>query len=420
MRTHIIFAIAAICLASAALAEDPYQVAWSAQIGTAPSEESYSVAVDASGNVYISGRTLGDLGGPNAGDYDVFLSKFDSSGSLLWTTQIGTGSYDDSRSVAVDASGNVYISGTTEGDLGGPNAGGYDVFLSKFDSSGNQLWTTQIGTSRRDRSYSVAVDASGNVYISGDTGGDLGGPNAGESDAFLSKFDSDGNEVWRRQIGTGSTDWSTSVAVDASGNVYISGVTEGDLGGPNAGFTDAFLSKFDSDGNEVWTRQIGTGSVDVSTSVAVDASGNVYISGFAAGDLGGPNAGDQDAFLSKFDSDGDLLWTRQIGTSVEDCSFSVAVDASGNVYISGGTPGDLDGPNAGGLDAFLSKFDSSGDLLWTAQVGTRDLDVSTSVAVDASGNVYISGGTEGDLGGTNAGEKDAFLIRFEAASAGDD
>ena len=419
MNTRITTTILTLLLAAAAFAEDPYQVAWTAQIGTSSPDRSHSVAVDASGNVYISGETYGDLAGPGAGDWDAFLSKFDSDGNELWTRQIGTSSHDYSYSVAVDASGNAYISGYTEGDLGGPSAGHSDAFLIKFDSSGNELWTRQIGTSADDVSHSVAVDASGNAYISGYTHGDLGGPSAGGSDAFLSKFDAAGNQRWTTQIGMGSNDGSNSVAVDASGDVYITGETAGDLGGPNAGSNDAFLIKFYPDGDELWTRQIGTSVDDYSFSVAVDASGNVYINGSAAADLGRLEAGDWDAFLSKFDSDGNELWTRQIGTSSHDYSYSVAVDASGNAYISGYTEGDLGGPSAGHSDAFLIKFDSSGNELWTRQIGTSSDDESYSVAVDGSGNVYISGHTNGDLGGPSAGETDAFVMKFRAPEAGD-
>ncbi len=357
MRNHIVLALAVICLASVAMAEVPYQVAWTAQIGTVNGEESHSVAVDASGNAYITGSTWGDLGGANAGHSDAFLTKFDASGNELWSQQVGSVGYDYSYSVAMDASGNAYITGNTGGDLAGANAGGRDAFLTKFDSSGNELWSQQVGTASDDASFSVAVDASGNAYITGFTGGDLGGVSAGYDDAFLTKFDTLGNELWSQQIGTAGYDISESVAVDTSGNIYISGYTSGDLGGANAGGYDAFLTKFDASGNELWSQQIGTASSDYSNSVAVDASGNAYITGHTPGDLGGANAGNDDAFLTKFDTLGNELWSQQIGTANTDNSHSVAVDASGNAYITGYTRGDLGGTNAGSMDAFLTKFE---------------------------------------------------------------
>jgi len=377
-------------------AEAPYQVAWKAQIGTPYRDRSYSVAADASGYAYIVGTTAGDLGQTNAGGYDAFLSRFDSGGSEIWTSLIGTSGYELSYSVAVDSSGNAYLSGYTSGDLDGANAGGYEAFVSKFDSSGNETWTTQIGSSRDDWGYGIALDASGNVYICGETTGDLDGANAGSKDAFVSKFRSDGNEVWTTQIGSSDYDGGQSVTPDGAGNVYITGTTYGDLDGAHGGLGDVFVSKFNSEGNEVWTTQFSTSSDDFSRSVALDAAGNVYISGVTNGDLGGSNAGLGDAYLRKLDSDGNEVWTSQIGSSDWDISYSVALDASGNVYIGGRTRSDFAGTNAGDWDGFVTKFDSAGNEIWTNQIGTSDSDWGWRIALDASGNVYLTGSTTGD------------------------
>lgn len=399
----------------AVAAEQPYQVAWTAQIGTNDYDLSRSVAVDAAGNTYISGATKGSLGGANTGDFDAFLTKFDPSGTELWSRQVGTSSYDYSHAVAVDAAGNAYISGYTYGSLGGSRAGARDAFLTKFSPSGTELWTTQIGTMSHDRSYSIAIDAAGNAYITGTTGGSLGGVNAGGNDAFLSKFGPSGAKLWTTQIGSTDDDISLSLAVDAAGNTYITGYTEGSLDGANAGmyYYDAFLSKFDPSGTELWSRQVGTASYDEAWSVAVDAAGNAYITGYTQGDLRGTKAGSSDVFLIKFDPSGTELWSTQFGTPSDDKGASVAVDAVGNAYISGFTNGSLGGPNAGDYDAFLSKFNPSGAELWTTQIGTTNLDLSNSVAMDSAGNVYMSGLTWGSLGESNAGGvSDAFLIKY--------
>jgi len=422
MKRNYVLAVLAVVVmasfaASTAKAEQAYDLAWARQIGTTSYDYGESVAVDGLGNAYISGYTQGSLGGPFAGGFaDAFLAKYDSSGSLLWTRQMGTTGQDGSYSVAVDGLGTAYISGETWGSLGGPNAGGNDAFLAKYDSSGSLLWTRQVGTTDHDWSSSVALDGLGNAYISGGTTGSLGGPNAGFEDAFLAKYDASGSLLWTSQMGTTAGDFSRSVAVDGLGNAYISGWTGGSLGGPNAGQSDAFLVKYDSSGSLLWTRQIGTTANDLSFSVAVDGLGNAYISGATYGSLGGPNAGYYDAFLAKYDSSGSLLWTSQIGTTAYDYSWSVAVDGSGNAYISGDTSGGLGGPPVGWTDAFLAKYDSSGSLLWTRQIGTTngDWSSSSSVALDGSGNAYISGYTGGSLGGPNAGGGDAFLAKFSA------
>jgi hypothetical protein len=393
-------------------AEQPYQVEWIAQIGSSDSEYTRAVAVDTAGNIFISGYTYGSLGGINAGKADAFLTKFSPSGNALWSAQIGTITQDLSHSVAVDAAGNAYISGWTSGSLGGPTWTKANAFVTKFDPSGIELWTTQISTPTLDYSNSVAVDALGNTYISGYTEGSLGGNNLGGWDAFLTKVDPSGTPLWTKQIGTASDDRSWSVAVDKAGNSYISGDTNGSLEGTNAGAYDAFLIKFDPSGTELWTRQIGSSGNDPSQSVAVDATGNVFISGFTSGNLGGPSAGSEDAYLTKFDPSGNELWSAQIGSLAADRSYSVAVDGMGNAYIGGYSHGDLAGPSAGYDDAFLAKFSPLGDHLRSAQIGMSSNDSSGSVAVDAAGNAYMAGQTWGNLGGPNAGSADAFLIKF--------
>jgi len=402
--------------AGAARAEDAYPLAWVRQLGTNTTDYSRSVAVDGSDNTYISGITYGSLGGPNVGKQDAFLAKYDATGALLWTRQLGTTGPDESNSVAIDLSGNVYISGRTLGSLGGLNAGSDDVFVAKYNNSGGLLWTRQLGTGGLDYSWSVAIDNSGSAYITGYTTGNLGGLNAGMADVFLAKYDSSGSLLWTRQLGTSSNDFGNAVAVDGLGNAYVSGITYGSLAGPNAGGSgDAFLTKYDSSGTLLWTRQFGTNNFDESNSVAIDYSGNVYISGRTAGSLGGPSAGGWDAFLAKYDCSGVFLWARQLGTNSDDYSSSVAIDGSGNAYISGPTDGSLGGLNMGGTDAFLAKYNSSGALLWTYQmIGTEDPFGEVSNATDGSGNIYITANTTASLGGQNAGGSDAFLAKFSA------
>ena len=407
--------VVGVCLAygGTAQAEQPYRVEWSKQIGTIENDINSTVAVDALGNVYFSGSTYGSLAGPNHGSYDVFVKKYDPSGVELWSRQTGSLGSDAVTSMAVDGLGKAYISGYTPASYSGPLAIGLDAFLTKFDPSGVELWSKKIGTTEIDESLSVAVDGVGNVYISGRTEGNLEGLNAGSYDAFLMKLDPSGTELWSQQIGTSANDRGYSVAVDSVGNAYISGSTLGNLGGPSAGSTDVFLMKFDPSGTELWTQQIGTPAIDVSRSVAVDGAGNAYISGYTTGGLGGSNTGSYDAFLTKFDPSGTDLWTQQIGTTTHDLSISVAIDVVGNAYISGYSFGSLGGSNAGSYDAFLTKFDPSGTDLWTQQIGSMDTDRGTSVAVDNAGSVYIGGETHGSLAGPYmGGGADTFLVKF--------
>ena len=278
------------------------------QFGTTFDDEAYGVAVDGSGNTYVTGYTHGGLDGNiNAGFYDFFLVKYDSFGTKLWTKQLGTAGMDIARDVAVDGSGNAYVTGWTEGSLDGNiNAGVEDLFLVKYDPSGTKLWTKQLGTSNIDQAYGVAVDGSGNAYVTGDTSGGLdGNTSAGGADLFLVKYDPSGSKLWTKQLGSASLDYARDVAVDGSGNAYVTGYTYGSLDGNNAGSPDLFLVKYDPSGTKLWTKQIGTAEFDIANGVAVDGRGNAYVTGGTDGGLdGNTSAGRIDAFVVSYTSNG--------------------------------------------------------------------------------------------------------------------
>lgn len=381
---------------------------WARQFGTSSGDYAYGVSADGLGNVYVSGYSEVSIGG----NYDAFLSKYNSTGTRAWTRQLGTNSDDVSWGVSADGLGNVYISGYTYGSLAAANSGIRDAFLSKYDATGMLAWTRQLGTFDYEESSSVSADGLGNVYISGSTYSNLGGPNAGFDDAFVSKYDAAGTLVWTRQLGTSSGENSNSVSADGLGSVYISGRTYGSLSGANSGGPDAFISKYDASGTLIWTRQLGTSDYDTSNGVSADRLGNVYISGFTRGSLEGANAGGYDAFITKYDAAGTLAWTRQLGTSSEDVSNSVSADGLGNVYISGYTRGSLGGANAGDYDAFVSKYDATGTQVWTHQLGTNTADLGFGVSADGLGNVYIGGYTPGIFSEPRLGHEDAFVAKF--------
>ncbi|MEZ6191110.1 MAG: SBBP repeat-containing protein [Phycisphaerales bacterium] len=399
-------AVVTVVTLSAGLArsETPYQVQWTRQFGMPYEDVSKSVAVDSLGNIYICGDTLGgQVSGPKPVYHDAFLTKYDSSGNLLWSRQFGTTTTEYCYAVATDASGGVFISGSTWGDLdGNVGAGSSDAFLTKYNDAGDRLWTQQLGSPSDELGYSVATDALGNAYISGRTLGVLNGnTSAGNHDAFLAKYDPTGNNLWTRQFGTADWDTGFSVATDTSGYAYVSGFTNGDLHGntnANPGISDVFLAKYDPEGTRIWTQQIGTTGFDLCLSVSTDIWKHLRQWKHQYG------AGRQ--YLRrrvrrvsiKFDPSGNKLWARQIGSTQNDDGYSVSTDVWGNIYISGETYGDFDGnTSAGESDVFLTKYDPDGNKLWTRQIGTDSWDAGRAVTTDALGNVYISGETRGTL-----------------------
>jgi len=223
---------------------------------------------------------------------------------------------------------------------------------------------------------------------------------------------------WIRQFGSGAGDYGYSVAADMTG-VYVVGSTDGTLPRQTtAGLTDAFVRKYDASGNEQWTRQFGSASYEELYGVAVDATG-VYVVGYALGALPGQSFGGiQDAFVRKYDANGTEVWTRQFGSASSDVAFAATVDATG-IYVGGRTSGTLPGQtSAGAEDAFVRKYDGSGNEQWTRQFGSATYDSAGGVAVDATG-VYLGGDTLGTLPGqTSTGLSDAFVVKIVEPSTG--
>lgn len=384
---------------------------WTKQWGTTLYDEGIDVGVDTSGNIYVTGRSGGYAGG--VGGYDVFLKKYASDGTELWAKKIGSAtSNDEGYSIAIDSSGNIYVTGTTNGGVDGfQNFGGYDVFLTKYDSLGNKLWTKQWGSSSDDYGKSVAIDNSGNIYVLGSTRGSIDGKtNYGGFDIFLTKYNSSGEYLGTIQWGSSSDDYAYGISVDTLGNIYVTGYTWGGLDGNiNFGGYDVFLTKYLSLTNKLWTKQWGSSSNDYGYSVALDNSGNIFVTGSISGNV----------FLAKYSTNGELLWERQLGSSSSvEYGYSISIDNSGNIYVTGSTNGEVDGNlSAGRNDIFLTKYTSDGTKLWTKQWGTPLDDCGYSVAVDNLGNIYVTGFTSGGLDwNENYGGYDIFLTKFEQFS----
>ena len=400
---------------------------WAKSAGGTGDDKAYSVAVGASGNNYIVGTfesstiTFGSYTLTNAGINNMFLAKYDANGNVLWAKSAGGTADDEAYSVAVDASGNIYLAGYFEsptitfGSYTLTNAGSYDMFLAKYDINGNVLWAKSAGSTGDDEAYSVAVDASGNIYVAGYfesptiTFGSTTLTNAGNYDMFLVKYDANGNVLWAKSAGGNSADMAYSIAVDVSGNIYMAGyfysttLTFGSTTLPNAGNCDMFLAKYDANGNVLWAKSAGGTDEDYENSIAVNASGNIFMAGgfrsptITFGSYTLTNVGNCDIFLAKYDTNGTVLWAKSAGGTGDDDAYSVAVDVSGNPYVAGlfNSPtlafGSTTLTNVGNYDMFLAKYDANGKVLWAKSAGGAGDDESYSVAVDASGNPFVAG-----------------------------
>ena len=282
------------------------------QLGVASGNtQANQIAVDKNGNVYVAGSTTGGLDGnalSGTGSQDFFLTMYSSTGNKIRTKQLGVaGKFTVANAVAVAADGNVYVVGSTNGNLDGNTiVGNQDFFLTIYDSTGNKKFTKQLGAGTATTiATGVAVDRSGNVYVTGYTNGSLDGNTiAGNRDLFLTMYDQTGAKIRTRQLGVISkTTTATGVAVDSNYNVYVTGSTNGLMGATLTGLNDFFLTKYDSTGLNVGTQQLGVaGYVTVATSVSIDANNNVYVAGYTLGGLDGNSlTGRQDFFITKYD-----------------------------------------------------------------------------------------------------------------------
>jgi len=381
-----------------------------------PGADEARVVVARGTAVYVAGITSGSLDGPNAGvnNDDVFVRKYDEDGDLIWGRQFGTQAGEIVYGLAVDAAGNVYVGGFTAGSLAG-NRGGLDAYLRKYNANGVEVWTRQFGTTAQDVLTSIAVDGSGNIYVAGHTAGSLFGQNKGGDDAFLRKYSPVGTVLWTRQIGTTSNDQAWCVATDSLGNVFIAGRTGGSLAAGSLGFDDIFLIKLNTNGVIVWQRQFGTASGDnVSANcLVVDSTGAAIVVGQTPGSLPGFfNAGGEDGFIRKYSSAGGVLKTDQFGTGTVDFVGAVARDATNNFYLVGTTFGSLAAMNKGQQDAYVRKYNSAGNAIWTRQFGTSSNDTGLGIAAPTSAKIYVVGATGGALGVPSAASKDAYVRRL--------
>jgi hypothetical protein len=389
-------------------------------------------------------------GGPlvTRGLRDVFLAKYDANGVHQWSHRFGGFRVDQGLAVAVDDSGNVVVAGEFRevADFGGGDlvsAGFEDIFLAKYDKDGVHQWSQRFGGPEFGGPRGIAVDAAGNVIMTGtfnDTvdfgGGDLVARDY-DYDIFLAKYDPNGVHQWSQSFGSIHGEWGVAVAVDALDNVIATGFHQGTVsfGGDSltsAGGFDIFLAKFNAGGVHQWSQRFGGTGTDWGKAIAVDPGGGIAIIGDFTDmvNLGGDDfisTGSDDIFLAKYDASGAHQWSRQFGGFGFDTGNGLAVDASGNLVVTGQFweeadfgGGSISGP--GGSDVFVAKYNSSGWHQWSQAFGGEIVDVGTAVALDDSGNAIVTGyfwGTANYGGGDliSGGDLDIFVAKYFADDA---
>ena len=474
---HVRFQLAAY-EPTVALVIDP-TLAYSTYLGGSGIDFASDIAVDAAGNAYVTGMTASSdfpvqsaaqpgFGGVGVVWGDAFVAKFDAAGSLVYSTYLGGSAADFGHRIAVDGSGHAYVAGLTDSTdfptanaLQPAHAGGLsDGFVTKLAPDGSALvYSTYLGGSFPDSASGIAVDATGHAYVSGDTHSSDFPTTPGtvkpfrsffpfNSDVFVTKLNPAGSaRVYSTYLGSTDDEASFRLAIDPSGNAYVTGFTESATNFATAGAfqttfgggTDCFVIKLNPDASaRVYATYLGGIGFDHCAAIAADASGHAYVGGRTvspdfptANALQGTAPGGEDGFVAKLNPTGSaLVYSTYLGGTGNDIVEGVALDADGNVYVTGTTSSDdfptadasqsALGGGAGDEDAFVAKIAASGAaLVYSTYLGGALLDFGKGIAVDGNRDAYVAGGTistdfptENAAQPNLAGETDAFVAKF--------
>jgi hypothetical protein len=422
-------------------------LSYSTYLGGSGMDAITSIAVDKSGDAYVAGWTTStDLPAVNpvraqsGGGVDAFVAKLGPGGnSLIYCTYLGGRGDDRAFGIAVDSTGNAYVTGWTSSaafptaaPMQSTLAGAKDAFVTKLNPAGNAfIYSTYLGGSNTDSGNAIAVDAAGNAYIAGGTYSSnfpvisaYQNSIRGQQNAFVTKLGPSGNLVYSTYLGGNGSDSAAGIAVDGAGDAYITGgttsttfPTAAPLQAASGGNQDAFITKLGPAGNAlIYSTYLGgsggaAGSMEAGTGIAVDATGAAYVTGgtnstnfpVTAGALQANNlGGGDDAFVAKLNPAGSaLVYSTYLGGSSVDSAAAIAVDFVGNAYVAGHTASSdflnlrgFQAGNAGNYDAFVTKLNPAGTLVWSSYLGGTSSDAAYAVAADALGNAYVAGMTQ--------------------------
>lgn len=401
--------------------------AWSAYLGGSGSDYGRSVAVDAAGNAFVTGYTASTdfdeaNNGPitGAGGLDAFVAMVSPSGATQWVTYLGGSNDDLGRGVALDAAGNILLTGeTSSSDFDGSNSfhrGGWDAFVAKLSPNGVLQWAAYLGGSGDEFGQGIAVDAAGNALVTGYTtstdfdaannASNTGGVN---QDVFVAKVSPAGLRHWATYLGEKGNDLGRGIAVDAAGNALVTGETSSSkFEGRNNlhhGGWDAFVAMISPSGVLQWATYLGGSGNEFGQGVSVDAAANAFVTGYTtsinfdgATNAANSSAFYQDAFVAKVSPGGLLRWATYVGGGADDLGRGIAVDAAGNVLVTGETSsgnfeGHTNSHHGGTWDTFVAKVSPEGRMQGATYLGGSGAEYGRGIALDAAGSIFVAGET---------------------------
>lgn len=416
---------------------------WNTFAGSSNEDKSNCIALDSSGNIYIAGYSDATWGSPvraYSGNTDAFAAKLDNSGNLVWNTFLGSGGgYSYINAIAIDNSGNTYVTGYSLGSWGTSPVNSYsgntDIFIAKLDTNGNLTWHTFLGSSTSDYGGSISLDSSGNIYITGYSWDTWGTPvnahiSAANYDAVVAKLNNNGVLQWNTFMGSANADYGKGIKVDsAGGNIYLVGSSNQTWGTPIEAHAspgsayDGFAARLNGSGVLQWNTFMGSTAWDSTNAISTNGS-NLYITGSSEAGWGSGAAaftGNRDAFVLNLNTNGIRQWNTFLGSANADNGLAITTDGNGNILVAGnsettwGTPKNA---HAGTTDAFAAQLNNSGTLLWNTFMGASAEDSGQGIAAVGSAVIYLTGSSNASWGNPvngHSGNYDAFAVRLEEA-----
>lgn len=395
------------------------RVLFNRQFGSGVSEN-LGMAVlssESQNNLYLVGSTLGVIadGAMNNNLSDAFVRYYDTSNGLEITHQISSDGNDFGLGVDIDGTnGDIVVAGETEGDIV-ENAGGTDVFVRKYAEDGRALFSRQVGSEGEDSYADLKVDNDGKVFLLGTTDDIVFRQNFGLTDIFFRIFAANGRVELTRQLGTSSEDSAGYLFIEEESDILvIAGETSGNMRlNGLVGGKDIFFRTYDFEGRRLITRQFGSSSDDELAGAELVES-NLIVAGTTSGDLWGQSRGGLDFFIRSYDLNGDTLFIRQFGTELDDRLSAIAVSPNGTIFVAGQTNGSYVGSSSGGLDIFVHAFDREGSTVFRRQFGSSSDDSVLSLIPSSDGGIQVIGSTSGDIVGENLGEDDLVIRKYDS------
>ncbi len=422
---------------------------WAKGVGGNTDDSGLAIATDPNGNSYTTGffsstadfdPGAGVVNLSSSGQEDIFVAKYDASGELSWAKQIGGTLSDRGSNITLDLNNNVYVGGSFRGTVDfDPGVGIFnltsndeeDAFLVKLDLDGNFIWAKSFGGRSLDVSRDLELDSEGNIHllinfvdtVDFDPGMDTFYLTSLSSsydyfDIAIVKLNNNGEFIWAKSFGGEfGEEYAGGLAVDTTGNVYITGNFDDTVDfDPGAGtfnltsdFYDMFVLALDDNGNFIWAISVGGTGIEEGNDIAIDSADNIYVTGNFQGTADfDPTSdasylysnGQSDIYILKLDNQGHLMWVKSIGGTEDDFGGKVILDTNDNLYISGGFKNTVDfNPaegtynltSAGGYDAYVLKLRSYGNLVWAKSVGSTSNDLAHGSALDSGNNIHITG-----------------------------